>query len=129
MDQDWPQECKEKAEVFLPEALGLLSSEVSLFLSTIDINLIYTELTSRIHRRIGECSIFAEIAKRDDIDYLLSSLHSQIKNLYSGINIEGAKSDISDIIKKLDDIRATLPVYKDKFHKLDIANYWTEADA
>jgi len=124
---EWSDDCKNKAIEILPKSLNFLGNELSFFLNTITPELKYTELTSRLHHRIGECSILAEIAEKKYISTLIDTLHSQLKGIYSGINYEGSVADITHIQNRvMETSQALINESKDSY-LIDVGNYREEA--
>ena len=123
----WSDQCKDTAKKLLSETLGLLCCEIDFFVNAGDSNFVYTELTSRIHHRIGECSTLASVLGHDDIVATLQSLHSQMKNAYSGINVDGVFNDIVNLNEKIDAFRRELIESNRVEHPpIDVGNYRTK---
>lgn len=124
---EWSDDCKSRAIEILPKSLNFLANELSFFLSTITSDLKYTELTSRLHHRVGECSILAEIAENSEVFTLVNTLHSQLKSVYSGINSEGCIFDIHDTLKRITDTVDSLQKGQKENYVISVGNYREES--
>ena len=123
---EWSLDCKLKANQLLPDHLNLLRNELSFLLDTITPDLTYTDITSRIHHRIGECTVLAEIAENRTALALAYTLHAQLKSVYSGINYDGSISDIWGIYHELGNIVENLRQQLKEHQVINVGNYKEE---